>query len=109
MPDIERNGYTFTDGVGFAGRAVLAEAARALSHHRGINSQPSAIQFRLGYAAGDSELYTANDGSGAKGVLTCWPKIVGDHEIRLRPSMVKFESQLKDLNVVRVGQLDGPL
>jgi RNA-dependent RNA polymerase len=49
-PDIERNGYCFTDGVGFAGRAVLAEAARALGHHRGINSQPSAIQFRLGQA-----------------------------------------------------------
>jgi RNA-dependent RNA polymerase len=52
MPDIERNGYTFTDGVGFAGRAVMAEAARALGHHKGLNSQPSAIQFRLGYVAG---------------------------------------------------------
>jgi RNA-dependent RNA polymerase len=51
MPDVERNGYTFTDGVGFAGRAVLAEAARALGHSRGLMSQPSAIQFRLGYAA----------------------------------------------------------
>jgi hypothetical protein len=27
---------------------VLAEAARALGHDKGINSQPSAIQFRLG-------------------------------------------------------------
>jgi RNA-dependent RNA polymerase len=51
MPDVKRNGYTFTDGVGFAGRAVLAEAARALGHSRGLMSQPSAIQFRLGYAA----------------------------------------------------------
>ena len=49
VPDIERNGYTFTDGVGFAGRAVLAEAAKALGHTKGINSKPSAIQFRLGY------------------------------------------------------------
>jgi RNA-dependent RNA polymerase len=48
MPDIERNNFCFTDGVGFAGRAVLAEAARALGHEKGINSQPSAIQFRLG-------------------------------------------------------------
>lgn len=51
MPDVVRNGYTFTDGVGFAGRAVLAEAARALGHTRGLMSQPSAIQFRLGYVA----------------------------------------------------------
>jgi RNA-dependent RNA polymerase len=51
MPDVVRNGFTFTDGVGFAGRAVLAEAARALGHSRGILSQPSAIQFRLGYVA----------------------------------------------------------
>ena len=51
MPDVERNGFTFTDGVGFAGRAVLAEAARALGHTRGLLSQPSAIQFRLGLVA----------------------------------------------------------
>lgn len=40
--------------------------------------------------------------SGAKGVLTDWPGRVEPREIKLRPSLVKFESNLKDLNVVRV-------
>jgi hypothetical protein len=51
------------------------------------------------------DMNSADSRSGAKGVLTCWPKIVGDHEIRLRPSMVKFESKLQDINVVRVSQV----
>lgn len=40
--------------------------------------------------------------SGAKGVLVCWPDLVKETEVRLRPSQVKFESNLDDLNVVRV-------
>jgi RNA-dependent RNA polymerase len=48
MADVERNGFTFTDGVGIAGTAVMTEAARALGATYGINSSPSAIQFRLG-------------------------------------------------------------
>lgn len=35
-------------------------------------------------------------------MLTSWPKMVGEHEVRLRPSLVKFESNLTELNVVRV-------
>ena len=49
IPDIERNGSCFTDGVGLGGSEVMREAARALGFLRGINSTPSAIQFRLGY------------------------------------------------------------
>ncbi|GFZ50894.1 hypothetical protein JCM24511_08652 [Saitozyma sp. JCM 24511] len=89
MADVERNGFTFTDGVGIAGSAVMTEAARALGATYGINSTPSAIQFRLG---------------GAKGVLACWPNMVGEHEIRLRKSNIKFESNLTDLNVVRLAK-----
>lgn len=48
LPDIERNGRCFTDGCGIAGREVLNQAALALNEKVGINSQPSAIQFRLG-------------------------------------------------------------
>lgn len=104
VPDIERNGYCFTDGVGFAGRAVLAEAAKALGYTWGINSRPSAIQFRLGYVCVIKLTFglLAEVSSGAKGVLTDWPRLVGEHEIKLRPSLVKFASNLKDLNVVRV-------
>lgn len=40
--------------------------------------------------------------SGAKGVLSDWSQLVNEYEIRLRPSMIKFRSDLADLNVVRV-------
>lgn len=48
MRDIERNGFTFTDGVGAAGLGVMKQAALALGHNRGLNATPTAIQFRLG-------------------------------------------------------------
>lgn len=40
--------------------------------------------------------------SGAKGVLSDWSQLVSEYEIRLRPSMIKFRSDLADLNVIRV-------
>ncbi|RXK35060.1 hypothetical protein M231_07680 [Tremella mesenterica] len=89
IPDVERNGHCFTDGVGLAGFEVMREAARALGFREGINSTPSAIQFRLG---------------GAKGMLAFWPGRVKDHEVKMRKSMVKFKSGLKDLNVVRIAK-----
>ena len=48
MPDVERNGYCFTDGVGVAGPEVMMMAAKALGTTQGLNATPSAIQFRLG-------------------------------------------------------------
>ncbi|AFR96691.2 RNA-dependent RNA polymerase 1 [Cryptococcus neoformans C23] len=89
LPDIERNGRCFTDGCGIAGREVLNQAALALNEKVGINAQPSAIQFRLG---------------GAKGVLSDWSQLVSEYEIRLRPSMIKFRSDLADLNVIRIAK-----
>ncbi|WVQ95053.1 hypothetical protein IAU59_002145 [Kwoniella sp. CBS 9459] len=89
LPDVERNGRTFTDGVAMAGADVLRQAAFALGEKRGLNATPSAIQFRLG---------------GAKGVLADWPKLCKTHEVRLRPSLIKFESNLSDLNVVRIAK-----
>lgn len=50
LADVERNKYCFTDGVAIAGEEVMREAAKVLGYNRGINSCPSAIQFRLGYA-----------------------------------------------------------
>ncbi|WVF67576.1 hypothetical protein IAT40_002334 [Kwoniella sp. CBS 6097] len=89
LRDVERNGRTFTDGVAMAGSDVLRQAAYALGERRGLNATPSAIQFRLG---------------GAKGVLADWPKMCKTHEVRLRPSLIKFESRLSDLNVVRIAK-----
>lgn len=37
-------------------------------------------------------------------MLAYWPHLAKDHEVRLRPSLIKFESRLNDLNVVRVRQ-----
>jgi len=48
LPDVERNGHLFTDGCAVAGSEVMREAARALGTTRGIDANPSAIQFRLG-------------------------------------------------------------
>ncbi|OCF31540.1 RNA-dependent RNA polymerase 1 [Kwoniella heveanensis BCC8398] len=89
LKDVERNGRTFTDGVAMAGSDVLRQAAFALGEKRGLNATPSAIQFRLG---------------GAKGVLADWPTMCKTHEVRLRPSLIKFESKLSDLNVVRIAK-----
>ncbi|WVN86300.1 uncharacterized protein L203_101463 [Cryptococcus depauperatus CBS 7841] len=89
MPDIMRNERCFTDGCGVAGRQVLNQAALALNENMGINTKPSAIQFRLG---------------GAKGVLVDWPHLVENLEIRLRPSLIKFKSDLADLNVIRIAK-----
>lgn len=45
--DIERLGQCFTDGCSVAGEGVMKQAATALNA-KGINVNPSAIQFRLG-------------------------------------------------------------
>ncbi|ORY35716.1 RNA dependent RNA polymerase-domain-containing protein [Naematelia encephala] len=87
--DVERNEHCFTDGVAVAGIEIMKEAARTLGATKGLNSTPSAIQFRLG---------------GAKGVLTCWPQLADKLEVRLRPSLIKFRSTLQDLNVVRIAK-----
>ncbi|WVR09517.1 hypothetical protein IAU60_006585 [Kwoniella sp. DSM 27419] len=89
LADVERNGRIFTDGVAMAGGDVLKQAALALGEKQGLNATPSAIQFRLG---------------GAKGVLADWPQFCQPHEVRLRPSLIKFESELCDLNVVRIAK-----
>lgn len=82
LDDVARNGYTFTDGVGKCHEDVAKACAAAL----GIDNQPSAVQFRMG---------------GSKGVL-CVATNVKSREVWLRKSQVKFESDRKDLHVVRV-------
>lgn len=48
-PDIEPYGECFTDGCSIAGQAIMKAAALALDIKKGIELNPSAIQFRLGY------------------------------------------------------------
>mmetsp|Transcript_15834 Transcript_15834/g.21430 ORF Transcript_15834/g.21430 Transcript_15834/m.21430 type:complete len:183 (+) Transcript_15834:1280-1828(+) len=80
LADIERNGYTFTDGVGY----ISPSLARKAAEHFGY-SQVSAFQIRL---------------AGAKGVIMVKPELEGD-QVQLRNSQIKFESKDLSLNVIR--------
>lgn len=82
LDDVVRNGYIFTDGVGKCHQDVASACATAL----GLDTHPSAVQFRMG---------------GTKGVL-CVSTSVKSREVWLRNSQVKFESDNKQLHVVRV-------
>jgi RNA-dependent RNA polymerase len=84
IPDIERNGYCFTDGVGKISMFSLEMATRKMK----LPNCPSVIQFRLG---------------GAKGVLACNPNLKGQ-VIQIRPSQYKFPALYKGLEICRVSQ-----
>jgi hypothetical protein len=81
IPDVERNGFTFSDGVG----RISLELAKEVAIHMELRSIPSALQFRLG---------------GAKGVLVLDNNLQG-RKIQLRPSQIKFESEHLTLEVIR--------
>lgn len=84
IPDIVRNGYTFSDGVGKISPSLAKEVAVRLD----LQVVPSAFQFRLG---------------GAKGVLTVDHKETNglQAKVQLRPSQTKFESNHLTLEVLR--------
>ncbi|KAH7185517.1 RNA dependent RNA polymerase-domain-containing protein [Fusarium flagelliforme] len=88
IPDIERNGYCFTDGVGKISRflAQLIVEDMALD----VCADPSAFQFRMG---------------GCKGVLTIWPDDAKGMEVHVRESQKKFESESKGLEIIRWARL----
>ncbi|KAI8722183.1 RNA-dependent RNA polymerase [Fusarium sp. LHS14.1] len=83
LPDIERNGHCFSDGVGKISPFVaqLVNEDMALD----IFDKPSAFQFRMG---------------GCKGVLTVWPDAKG-MEVHVRESQKKFEADSKGLEIIR--------
>lgn len=80
IPDIERNGYTFTDGVGLISPDLANSICRELYHKRRRRRRPLAdptvFQIRL---------------QGAKGMLSVDYSLTG-RVIMLRPSMIKFEA-----------------
>ncbi|OMJ86200.1 hypothetical protein SteCoe_12339 [Stentor coeruleus] len=82
IPDIERNGYCFTDGIGRISRRCMDNAKSVL----GINSEEnvSALQVRIG---------------GCKGVLTLNNNC---DEVEVRPSMDKFDSKDSYLEVCNI-------
>ncbi|CAO3704038.1 unnamed protein product [Rhizopus stolonifer] len=83
VPDIERNGHVFSDGVG----SMSMELAKRVRHQMNLPMDPSALQVRIG---------------GAKGVLAVNLRLPKDTEIQLRPSQIKFKSDHSELEVVKV-------
>lgn len=83
IPDIERDGYCFSDGVGkislFVARMINEDMALE------IFDQPSAYQFRMG---------------GCKGVLTLWDDAKGT-EVHVRHSQEKFKADFNGLEIIR--------
>nr|XP_043610442.1 RNA-dependent RNA polymerase 6-like [Erigeron canadensis] len=75
LPDVERNGYVFSDGIGKISPELALEVAEKLQLK---DNQPCAYQIRY---------------AGCKGVIVWWPDKKGDSiKLSLRPSMNKFES-----------------
>lgn len=83
IPDIERNGYCFTDGVGmiseFMARMIIEEMTLD------VFTEPSAFQFRMG---------------GCKGVLVVWPQ-AKKGEVYIRESQEKFRADVKGLEIIK--------
>jgi RNA-dependent RNA polymerase len=92
IPDIERNGYCFTDGVGKLSPFLAKMAAQELGLANAFDDPPSLYQFRLG---------------GCKGVLALDPKITGS-EVHVRPSQQKFEAEFTGLEIIRSSALATP-
>jgi RNA-dependent RNA polymerase len=82
IPDVERNGYCFTDGVG----KISPILAKKIAYEWKEDRVPSAFQFRLG---------------GCKGVLVLWPE-AKDIEVHIRKSQEKFSSEFNGLEIVRL-------
>ncbi|KLU83276.1 RNA-dependent RNA polymerase 1 [Magnaporthiopsis poae ATCC 64411] len=84
IPDIEANGYCFSDGVGKISGLWSSVIASQLK----LSTCPSAFQFRMG---------------GRKGVLTVWPDLK-NLEIHVRPSQEKFQTEHSRLEIIRCSQ-----
>lgn len=82
LPDIERNGYCFSDGIGKITPDLAMEVAKKLQL---TENPPSAYQIRY---------------AGCKGVIAVWPKNNDRIRLSLRPSMNKFHSKHTVLEVV---------
>ncbi|KAF8035866.1 hypothetical protein BT93_C1786 [Corymbia citriodora subsp. variegata] len=81
FPDIKRNGYCFSDGIGMITPDLAREVAEKLKLE--IN-MPSAYQIRY---------------AGYKGVVACWPSKGDGIRLSLRHSMNKFQSNHTTLEV----------
>ncbi|PIN21599.1 RNA-directed RNA polymerase QDE-1 [Handroanthus impetiginosus] len=74
LPDIERNDYVFSDGIGMISADLAMEVAEKLQ----LSTKPPCA-YQIRYA-------------GYKGVVAGWPAKNDGFRLYLRPSMKKFES-----------------
>ncbi|KAH7839138.1 hypothetical protein Vadar_000215 [Vaccinium darrowii] len=81
LPDIKRNSYTFSDGIGKITPDLVMEVAEKLQLR--VNP-PCAFQIRF---------------AGFKGVIACWPGNNDGVRLSLRPSMRKFDSDHSILEI----------
>ncbi|KJZ69606.1 hypothetical protein HIM_10994 [Hirsutella minnesotensis 3608] len=83
IPDIERNGYCFTDGIGIISEFLSGRIIDEFPMD--ILDKPTAFQFRMG---------------GAKGVMAVWPHVKGMTAL-VRDSQKKFTSKANSLEIVK--------
>lgn len=88
IPDVERGGYTFSDGVGRISRFLAQMTQQELKIRTPDKQPPSAYQFRLG---------------GCKGMLVLSDEPRG-REIQIRPSQEKFPANHQGLEIIRWSQ-----
>ena len=88
IPDIRRNGYNFTDGVGRISPFLAHLAAAELGILQHSQDPPSVFQIRVG---------------GFKGVLAVSPESVG-RQIHIRKSQYKFPATDESLEIIRWSQ-----
>ncbi|KAK4389693.1 RNA-dependent RNA polymerase 6 [Sesamum angolense] len=81
FPDVERNGYVFSDGIGMISADLAIEVAEKLQ----LGSNPPCA-YQIRYA-------------GYKGVVARWPAKDDGIRLYLRRSMKKFESNHKTLEI----------
>ncbi|EEF46969.1 RNA-dependent RNA polymerase 6 [Ricinus communis] len=81
LPDIERNNYIFSDGIGMITPDLAKEVAEKLKLE--VNP-PCAYQIRY---------------AGCKGVVACWPAHIDGIRLSLRVSMNKFHSNHTTLEI----------
>lgn len=83
LPEIIRNNYVFSDGIGKISASLAAKVAKKLQ--LSVHNAPCSYQIRFG---------------GYKGVVTCWPEDRDDgFHLFLRKSMLKFKSEHSILEI----------
>ncbi|KAK4149994.1 RNA dependent RNA polymerase-domain-containing protein [Chaetomidium leptoderma] len=90
IPDVERNGRVFSDGVGTISPGAADAVYNVVPQSKGY---PTCFQIRW---------------AGAKGMLSMDPRLEGN-KICIRPSMVKFESNDRQLEICDMASKPMPM